>query len=306
VTPAGATYAWTGGLTGANPTNLNAGTYTVTVTAAGGCSATASTTINPPISFVATATASQPSCGLNNGGIAITPTGAGFSYAWTGGLTGANPTNLNAGTYTVTVTATASGCTATASATLNNNAGLTPTLTPTQPSCGLDNGEISVSPTGANYSYNWSTAGVTGANPTDLTSGTYTVTVTETVAGCSATASVTLNPSSAITATATATPASCGLNNGSILVTSAGTTYVWSDAALSGANPSNLAAGTYTVTVTATGGCTATASAIVTTSAALTATATPTQPTCGLNNGSILVTPAGATLCLERCNFNRC
>ncbi|MBK9460588.1 MAG: gliding motility-associated C-terminal domain-containing protein [Sphingobacteriales bacterium] len=295
VTPAGATYAWTGGLTGSNPTNLNAGTYTVTVTAAGGCSATASTTINPPISFVATATASQPSCGLTNGGIAVTPTGAGFSYAWTGTLTGANPTNLNAGTYTVTVTATASGCTATASATLNNNAGLTPTLTPTQPSCGLDNGEISVNPTGANYSYNWSTAGVTGANPTDLTSGTYTVTVTETVAGCSATASVTLNASSAITATATATPASCGLNNGSILVTSAGTTYVWSDAALSGANPSNLAAGTYTVTVTATGGCTATASAIVTTSAALTATATPTQPTCGLDNGSILVTPAGAT-----------
>ncbi|MCB9332819.1 MAG: hypothetical protein H6574_17240 [Lewinellaceae bacterium] len=41
-------YAWTGGATGQNPANLSAGTYTVTVTDANGCTATTSATVTEP------------------------------------------------------------------------------------------------------------------------------------------------------------------------------------------------------------------------------------------------------------------
>ncbi|MBL7785521.1 MAG: gliding motility-associated C-terminal domain-containing protein, partial [Chitinophagales bacterium] len=198
--PAGATYTWSGGLVGANPTNVVAGTYTVTVTDNNACSSVTSATINAPISFTATTNISQPSCGQNNGGIAVSPNGAGFSFAWTGGLSGDNPNNLSAGTYTVTVTNTTTNCTATASATLNSNAGLTVNMAATQPTCGNNNGEILVTPNGANYNYVWNNAAINGFNPINLAAGTYTVTVTETVAGCSATASVVLNNSAAITA----------------------------------------------------------------------------------------------------------
>jgi hypothetical protein len=283
VTPAGGTYTWTGGLSGSNPTNVAAGTYTVTVTS-GGCSATASVTLNTSSGITATATATQPTCGLSNGSISVTPTGA--TYAWTGGLSGENPTNVAAGTYTVTVTS--GGCSATASVTLNTSSGITASATPTQPTCGLSNGSISVTPTGGTYAW---TGGLSGENPTNVASGTYTVTVT--LGGCSSTASTTLNTSSALTATATPTQLSCGLSNGSISVTPTGATYAWTGG-LSGANPTNVAAGTYTVTVTL-GGCSATASVTLNTSSGITASATPTQPTCGLSNGSISVTPTGGT-----------
>ncbi len=283
VTPTGGTYAWTGGLSGENPTNVASGTYTVTVTS-GGCSATASATLNTSSGITASATPTQPTCGLSNGSISVTPTGG--TYAWTGGLSGENPTNVAAGTYTVTVTL--GGCSATASATLTTSTALTATATPIQPTCGLSNGSISVTPIGGTYTW---TGGLSGENPTNVASGTYTVTVTS--GGCSATASATLNTSTALTATATPTQPTCGLSNGSISVTPTGGTYAWTGG-LSGENPTNVAAGTYTVTVTS-GGCSSTASATLTTSTALTATATPTQPTCGLSNGSISVTPTGGT-----------
>jgi hypothetical protein len=283
VTPTGGTYAWTGGLSGENPTNVAAGTYTVTVTS-GGCSSTASVTLNTSSGITASTTPTQPTCGLSNGSISVTPTGA--TYTWTGGLSGENPTNVAAGTYTVTVTS--GGCSSTASVTLNTSSGITASTTPTQPTCGLSNGSISVTPTGGTYAW---TGGLSGENPTNVAAGTYTVTVTS--GGCSSTASVTLNTSSGITASATPTQPSCGLSNGSISVTPTGGTYAWTGG-LSGENPTNVAAGTYTVTVTS-GGCSSTASVTLNTSSGITASATPTQPTCGLSNGSISVTPTGGT-----------
>ncbi|PSJ71971.1 hypothetical protein C7N43_36590, partial [Sphingobacteriales bacterium UPWRP_1] len=287
VTPAGGTYAWTGGLSGNNPTGVAPGTYTVTVTGAGGCTSSASATLNASTGITAAATPTQPTCGLNNGSISVTP--AGGTYAWTGGLSGSNPTGVAPGTYTVTVTG-AGGCTSSASVTLNASTGITASATPTQPTCGLNNGSISVTPTGGTYAW---TGGLSGSNPTGVAPGTYTVTVTG-AGGCTSSASTTLNASTGITAAATPTQPTCGLNNGSISVTPTGGTYAWTGG-LSGSNPTGVAPGTYTVTVTDVGGCTATATATLNASTGITAAATPTQPTCGLNNGSISVTPTGGT-----------
>ncbi|MFM9949850.1 MAG: hypothetical protein ACKV1O_18080, partial [Saprospiraceae bacterium] len=225
-------------------------------------------------SLTATATPTQPSCNLNNGSISVSPSGAGYTYVWSpASLSGSNPTNLAPGTYSVTVTATATGCIGSASVTLNPSTALTVTATPVQPSCGLNNGSISVSPSGAGYTYVWNPASVSGSNPTNLGPGTYSVTVTQTSNGCTGVASVTLNPSTAIKATLTPTQPTCSQNNGSISVSpsGAGYTYVWSPASVSGSNPTNLPPGTYSVTVTQTAtGCMDDASVTLNPSATIT------------------------------------
>jgi len=301
VSPSGAgyTYVWSpGSVSGANPTNLAPGTYSVTVTeTATGCVGIASVTLNPSMPLMATATATQPTCALNNGSISVTPSGAGYTYMWSpASVSGSNPTNLAPGTYSVTVTHTASGCTATASVTLNPSVELMATATPTQPTCGMTNGSISVSPAGAGYTYVWNPASVSGSNPTNLGPGTYSVTVTQTASGCTDVVSVTLNPSATLMISATPTQPTCGMTNGSISVSPAGAgyTYAWNPASASGSNPTNLGPGTYSVTVTETAsGCTASTSVTLNPSTSITVTATPTQPTCALNNGSISVSPSG-------------
>ncbi len=247
-------------MSGSNPTNVAAGTYTVTVTSSG-CSSTASVTLNTSSGITAAATPTQPTCGLSNGSISVTPTGG--TYAWTGGLSGSNPTNVAAGTYTVTVTS--GGCSSTTSVTLNASSGITAAATPTQPTCGLSNGSISVTPAGGTYAW---TGGLSGSNPTNVAAGTYTVTVTS--GGCSSTTSATVISASLPTVTINNIVNAVCNTGGSMKANPAGGTApytrLWSNGATT-ATISNLAGGTYTVTVTSANGCTATASATITNTA---------------------------------------
>ena len=128
----GVSYAWVGpnGFTSteqnptiSNCTLANAGEYTVTVTDANGCVATAKVSVMVNSKPTATAGNNGPVC---EGGTVTLLSGGGVSYAWTGpnGFTSnvQNPLLLNvtfamAGEYTVTVT-DANGCTATAKTTL--------------------------------------------------------------------------------------------------------------------------------------------------------------------------------------------
>lgn len=135
------TFQWSNGATTPTLTNVPAGTYSVTVTDANGC--TLSTTIGvgqfPPL--VLSIAKTNPTCppGANppvnsNGAINLTATGGRttsgigpvpYTFAWsTMDGSGLNPTaedqtGLTAGTYTVTVT-DYNGCTATTSVTLTN------------------------------------------------------------------------------------------------------------------------------------------------------------------------------------------
>ncbi|MBK9742321.1 MAG: hypothetical protein IPO94_04870 [Saprospiraceae bacterium] len=54
--------------------------------------------------------------------------------------------NVGPGTYTVTVTETATGCTGTDVVTINTSSPLNVIATPVQPTCGQNNGSISVTP----------------------------------------------------------------------------------------------------------------------------------------------------------------
>ncbi|MFY7908645.1 MAG: hypothetical protein ACOVO2_03780, partial [Emticicia sp.] len=135
----GGTYLWSNGSTGATVNLTTAGTYTVTVTSADGCSTATATTlvtanITPP-----TATITDAGPGLNNltcsrTSVSRTATGGG-TYLWSSGLGTAATVNISSpGTYTVTVTNTTNGCTATATTVVTQN--ITP---PTAGITGTDN-----------------------------------------------------------------------------------------------------------------------------------------------------------------------
>ena len=123
----------------------------------------------------------------------------------------------------------------------------------------------------------------------NVSGGSYTVTVTDSQ-GCTDVATVNVGSSSSPNLNLTPTATTCGDSNGSIMtvVTSGagGQTFAWSNGATT-QNLFNVAAGSYTVTVTDNQGCTDVASATVGASSSPTVNLTPTATTCGDSNGSI-------------------
>ncbi len=296
------TYSWTGGVTTQNRTGLLAGTYTVTVTDANGCTATIATTITEPPALVLTTTQVNVLCnGASTGSINLTVTGGTgtYTYSWTGGVTTQNRTGLAAGTYAVTVT-DANGCTKTTSTTITQPTVLALSTTQVNVLCnGASTGSINLTVTGGTspYTYSW-TGGITTQNRTGLAAGTYSVTVTD-ANGCTKTTSTTITEPTAITLSTVPTSSTCGSANGSISLTvSGGTspyTYSWTGGATT-QNVSNLLAGTYTVTVTDANGCTKTTSATVNNTNGPTLSTTQVNVLCnGAATGSINLTVTGGT-----------
>ncbi|HXH19993.1 MAG TPA: SprB repeat-containing protein, partial [Chitinophagales bacterium] len=296
-------YLWSSGQTTQDISGRPAGTYTVTVTDANGCTTARSITITQPPALNTSFTQVNVSCnGGSNGSIDLTVTGgtAPYSYSWTGGITTQDRSVLSAGTYNVTVT-DSNGCTITTGTTITQPSALTASATQGNVSCnGGSNGSIDLSPAGGTtpYSYNWSN-GATTQDISGLSAGTYTVTIMD-ANSCTITLSRTITQPAALTASATKVDVSCnGGSNGSIDLTPAGGTtpysYSWSDGATT-QDLSGLSAGTYTVTVTDNRGCTVTSSTTITEPAALTASNTKVDVSCnGGSNGSIDLTVAGGT-----------
>ncbi len=310
VTPSGGTpgytYSWNTVpvQTTQTATNLCSGTYDVTVTDASGCSAVASVTVNNSTTILVNATSVDPTCnGVCDGSITSNPSGgtAPYTFLWSPGNETTNTiTNQCAGTYTVTVT-DANGCQETATITLTAPAPIVVTQSTTPATCnGVCDGTASVSASGgtSGYTYLWTPGGQTTDNITGVCAGTYSVLVTD-ANGCTQTVSVTVSEPAAITLNAAATNISCnGNTDGSInLTVSGGTpgyTYLWSNGQTT-QDISNLAAGTYTVTVTDANLCTATASATITEPSLITISTNATAATCGQCDATATITPSGGT-----------
>lgn len=179
-------YSWSNGGSGSSTTISAPGTYSVTATIAGGCSATASIT-------VATNPFTPPT--INGGsllcpGSSLTLTAEGgpyTSYAWSNGQSGSSTTVTATGTYTVTVTS-ANGCTGTDSEVVSP--GTLASTSITGPASVCPNSTINLTATGSFQSYAWS-SGQSSSSISVSTPGTYTVTVTNSD-GCTGTASQTV------------------------------------------------------------------------------------------------------------------
>ena len=292
------TYLWNNVATTNSISGLVAGTYSVTVTDANGCTTTGSYTVTQPTILTSVVSGTNVSCfGGANGTAAVNATGgtAPYTYLWSNAATTNSISGLVAGTYSVTVT-DANGCTITGSYTVTQPTLLTAVVSGTNVSCfGGSNGTALVNANGGTspYTYLWSNAATT-SSISGLVAGNYSVTVTD-ANGCTITGSSTVTQPTLLTAVATGTSTSC-LNTASVAATG-GTgsyTYLWSNGATTRII-SSIPAGTYSVVVTDVNGCTATASVTVTANEAFNPAASVTNVSCfGGTNGKITVTNVNA------------
>ncbi|MBK6838089.1 MAG: SprB repeat-containing protein [Bacteroidetes bacterium] len=276
-----APYSGTGLITG-----LSAGTQTLTVTDANGCTATCSVTISEPAALVATCSiVSHVSCnGGTDGAADVTASGGTAPYTGTGSFTG-----LAAGSYTYNVS-DANGCTASCSVTITEPAALVATCSVvSHVSCnGGTDGAADVSASGG-------TAPYTGTGSfTGLAAGSYTYNISD-ANGCTASCSVTITEPAALVATCSVVShVSCnGGTDGAADVTASGGTAPYTGTG----SFTGLAAGTYTYNVSDANGCTASCSVTITEPAVLLASCTfVSDVTCnGGSDGSASVSASGGT-----------
>lgn len=299
-------YVWTPSSAGSTAavTNLGPGTYSVTVTDANGCTATASQVITQPAVLTASTSFTNVACFGGTSGTA-TATAAGgtapYTYLWLpGAVVTPSISSLSIGSYSVTIT-DSHGCTATSSVTISQPPLLTISSTPTSANCGQPNGSATVTGTGgfAPYTWSWSN-GQTGPSATGLVAGTYTVTVTD-INSCTQSAPVTIGNIAGPTASISSfTNVSCfGGNNGSATISvSGGTapfTYLWNNGQTT-PTATNLVAGIYSVIATDAAGCSATTNITITQPTVLSANAVATNPICfGNANGTATASAVGGT-----------
>lgn len=321
----GLSYDWAGpGITPpvstASISTTQGGTYTLTATAANGCTATAQYQVDdesalPAVSIQGgTLTCSGP---LTMSTTVTPPTGT-YTYTWTGpGIVGgANSSTVAvnaAGAYDVTIT-NAFGCTAMDTYTVASNSNI-PTASSVSATITCSNPTATLSPVyspSSGLTYSWTPVGVgtisgSATNPSVVVSqaGVYQVTMTNTVTNCQSSNTYTVSndtqaPSVSTVATQTVTCANPVVTISPTYTPSAGISYSWSGPGITPpvttASISTSQAGTYTVTATAANGCTATAQySVVVNATPITAVAQGTVLPCNLSPASIGVTttPAG-------------
>ncbi|WP_338874748.1 putative Ig domain-containing protein [Spirosoma sp. SC4-14] len=283
---------WNTGATSSVISVSTAGTYSVTLTTAGSCTASASVTIDAdqtPPSVSITPTSTTLTCA--NPSATLTANGTG-SVLWSTGETTSAITVSEAGTYSVTLTS-GSGCTATASASVQaDQTAPSVSITPSSTTLTCANPSVTLTANGTG-SVLWSTGETTSAI-TVSEAGTYSVTLTS-GSGCTATASASVQADQtapSVSITPTSTTLTCA--NPSATLTANGTgSVLWSTGETTSAITVSEA-GTYSVTLTSGSGCTATASATVQADqTAPTVSITPSSTTLTCSNPSATLTANG-------------
>ena len=298
------TFAWSTGATSQNLDNLSAGDYDVTITDNNNCTAIGNFSITEPTTLAGTISSSDIDCN-NPGQLNLTPSGGNtpYTFLWSNAATTEDQNVSMAGIYSVTIT-DANGCTSTASAEIFNNGDLAVSESNIQNiSCnGELDGAFTLDATGGvtPYTYDIGNGGVNTPTFTDLAAGTYNATITD-ANGCIGNLEITLDEPLAIEINITSTNADCGQTNGTASTTASGGTgalsYQWPDGNTN-PNISNLAAGSYILTITDATGCTNTATATIGNNDGPILDGNPiiTNVTCnGDNTGAITVTSTGGT-----------
>ena len=296
------TYEWSTGATGPTITNVGPGTYSVTATSEFFCTDVATATVRT-VDLDLDVTGTNVRCAGDNDGTATATVTGGtlpYTYQWSTGASTATITGLAPGVYSVTVTE-ASGCKASGSVRILSPSPLRLTGQTAPTTCaGNNDGLIDVTVRGGTpgYTYNWDD-GSTEADRSGLAAGTYCLTVTD-ASGCTDDACFTVSEPGAIDVDGTVTDLACfGGSTGRIdLSVSGGTpayTYRWSTGATT-RSLTNLAAGTYQVTVTDANGCTAVAGFTLTQPSEVVLSGTVSDVDCsGDTDGAIDVSVSGGT-----------
>ncbi|MFY0591611.1 PKD domain-containing protein [Roseivirga sp.] len=297
-------YNWNTGDSGPTINGLVAGTYTVTVSDAGGCSVVESIVLGEPAVITGNAVINNISCnGSNDGSIFLSVSGGtgAYTYAWSTGGSSSSVSGLTAGGYSVTIT-DASGCSIVENFTIIDPAPIGLTFTKDDVVCkGASTGNIDITPSGgtAPYSYLWSN-GSTTQDLANVTAGTYTVTVKD-ASNCAVNLNVTIDePALVLNLSGTHADVTCnGSISGSIDLTVTGGmgpySYAWNNGATT-EDVTGLAPGNYSVAVTDANGCIKAIGFTIAEPAPLLASAAATDISCfGAGDGAIALTVSGGT-----------
>lgn len=258
-------YQWSNSQTTQKANNLSAGSYSVTVTDANGCTSINTATISEPTQLSSSFTSSSSvSCfGGSDGTATVLASGgtAPYTYQWSNNQTTQTASNLSAGTHSVSIT-DANGCILTNSVLITEPTVLNTSVNIVQNAlcAGTNTGSATVTASGgtAPYSYLWSNSQAS-ATATGLAAGKHFVLVTD-ANGCSRTDSIIITePNYLSSAISSKSDVSCynGSDGNAMVTASGGTTpysYQWSNSAQT-STITNLAAGKYLVTITDANNC---------------------------------------------------
>ena len=249
-----------------NITNLNAGTYILTITDANGCSSSQSTLISEAsCNVIINSSISQPDCFGDNGNVIWTNSGGGGTYTNT--ITNLNTNaiiynsfssssvSLSVGSYALQVS-DQYGCVDLVNITITEPDALIANTITTAATCfGGTDGTVTITPEGGTPGY--SIIGL--PNPNSLSAGIYSFILTD-ANSCSINQIFSISEPADITTTITSTNVSClGGEDGTATVNiNGGTapyTYSWSPSGLITQTVTSLDAGNHYVLITDAYGC---------------------------------------------------
>ncbi len=303
------TYDWSNGATTQDLTGVSAGTYTLTVTDANGCSVYQTVTINNVTNGLTQTygNAVDEVCSNGTGSIDIIISGGQqpYSYSWSNGSNSEDLTGLSAGSYTCTIT-DGSGCSITTPTYVVGNQSGTLSLDNTDVDnevCSNNLGDIELFISGGNgpVSILWNT-GATTSQISNLTAGTYSATITDS-AGCSVNTGnlIVQNESGTLSLDGVSSfDELCGNSTGSINISVSGgsgpISYQWSNGSTS-EDITNLTAGNYTCIITDTIGCEVQAGATINNDPGVINidNIIVTDENCGAGDGALDLIVSGAT-----------
>ena len=289
--------------------SLAVGTYSIIVQDVNGCQGFANSNLTNSNAPTLTTNVINISCnGASDGQLFNSATGGVQPYQYSidggsnfqqSGIFG----GLNGGIYTIIIEDN-NGCRTTGNATINEAAPVTHNATVTNTTCGNNNGNIAIIPTGGNAPYQYSING--GANFQSngffntLQGGNYNVVVVD-ANGCSSTiSSETILGSGTFSVNATTTGETCMDQNASITVVENGGTGPYQYSIDGGLNFQNtgtftgIGASNYNIVLLDANGCQTSTSATVTNQGGFTLSVTPDQTICLGNQATVTAGGAGS------------
>ncbi len=305
------TYQWSNSAVTNSISGLPAGTYSVIVTTANGCTSTTTVTVTQPASALTTPASiiGNVSCfGGNNAQASVNASGgtSPYFYSWNSTPTQntATATTLGSGVYTVMVT-DGNGCVSSASVTITEPPVLAGNTTMTSVTCnGGTNGSAQINLSGGvpPYATVWNSTPLQyGNSAVNLVAGNYTVNVTD-ANGCTISAPANITQPAPLSAgIPVATNVSCfGGTNGSAAVNPNGGTapynFSWNTIPPQFTPSATVMnAGSYTVTVSDANGCATVSTISITEPALLTLQPSAGDTVCPGQQAIVGVTAAGGT-----------
>ncbi len=256
------TYSWSNGANANNLNLLNVGQYSVTVTDANNCLATASYSIDT-LGFTNFSLNKQDNYCFNgkDGWIKtnITQGSPPYQYSWSNGSSLDSIMQLRAGSYTLSLL-DSYGCESIQSINIDDPPKWTITYDSTWASCGINNGSAQITTVNNStppLTYNWSD-GQIGANALNLYAGTYQVTVSDSLTCLDSFQIIINNYEPFVSTSSKANPSCIGLNDGHLgLDISGGESpyqIIWNTGNTQD-SIGNLLTGIYRVTVMDNSGC---------------------------------------------------